>query len=202
MHQPEKDSFEISYQELANAVPQMVWTVKPNGEADYFNRRWYEYTGLRPDGSLAWGWQKVVHPDDLEKTRRKWTQALRTGEPFEVEYRLRRFDEVYRWFIGRALPVRDKEDRILKWVGTCTDIEEKKREAEAFAARAAIVEMPDHPRWPGLKMQNVFPKLSRTPGAVRSPAPQVVGQHNDEVLGERLGLDKDALAKLRQDGVI
>ena len=71
-----------------------------------------------------------------------------------------------------------------------------------FAARAAIVEMPDHPRWPGLKMQNVFPKLSRTPGAVRSPAPQVVGQHNDEVLGERLGLDKDALAKLRQDGVI
>ena len=137
MHQPEKDSFEISYQELANAMPQMVWTVKPNGEADYFNRRWYEYTGLRPDGSLAWGWQKVVHPDDLEKTRRKWTQALRTGEPFEVEYRLRRFDEVYRWFIGRALPVRDKEDRILKWVGTCTDIEEKKRASEIQAALEA-----------------------------------------------------------------
>ncbi|HEY9294870.1 MAG TPA: GAF domain-containing protein, partial [Phormidium sp.] len=118
---------EQHYRLLAEAIPQILWTTKPNGWVDYFNNRWYEYTGLSLEQSLGWGWQIVLHPDDREFSRLCWLQAVETGNSYEVEYRLRSQDGTYRWYLGRGLPLRDKDGQIVQWFGTCTDIEDQKR---------------------------------------------------------------------------
>lgn len=115
------------YRLLTEAIPQIVWTTKPNGWVDYFNNRWYEYTGLSLEQSLGWEWQIVLHPDDREFCRLSWLQAVETGNTYQVEYRLRSQDGTYRWYLGRGLPVRDKDGQIVRWFGTCTDIEDQKR---------------------------------------------------------------------------
>ncbi|MEO6907234.1 MAG: PAS domain S-box protein, partial [Abditibacteriaceae bacterium] len=135
---------EEQYHALADAMPQIVWTARPDGYLDYYNNRWFDYTGTTLDETQGRGWEMLLHPDDFVRFNDKWTEARRTGENFETEYRFKRAsDGVYRWHLARAVPVYDADEKILKWIGTCTDIEEKKREAEAFAARAAIVEAAD-----------------------------------------------------------
>jgi PAS domain S-box-containing protein len=135
---------EEQYHALADAMPQIVWTARPDGRLDYYNQRWFDYTGTTLDETQGRGWEMLLHPDDFGKFNDNWTESLRTGETFETEYRFKRAaDGVYRWHLARAVPVYEADGQILKWVGTCTDIEEKKREAEAFAARAAIVEAAD-----------------------------------------------------------
>lgn len=137
-------SDEEQYHALADAMPQIVWTAQPDGRLDYYNQRWFDYTGTTLDETQGRGWEMLLHPDDFPKSNDKWTEALRTGETFETEYRFKRAsDGVYRWHLARAVPVYHADGQILKWIGTCTDIEDKKREAEAFAARAAIVEAAD-----------------------------------------------------------
>jgi diguanylate cyclase (GGDEF)-like protein/PAS domain S-box-containing protein len=118
---------ELYFQTMAEAVPEIIWTADPNGEDDFFNRRCFEYTGLTLEQMRGTGWKVCVHPDDLEDCFRKWQRALRTGEPYDVEYRLRGKDGTYRWFLGRANPVRDAKGEIVKWFGTCTDIENQKQ---------------------------------------------------------------------------
>lgn len=145
-HQVEKTRLasEEQYHALADAMPQIVWTARPDGRLDYYNQRWFDYTGTTLDETQGRGWEMLLHPDDFPRFNDKWTEALRTGETFETEYRFKRAaDGVYRWHLARAVPVYEADEKILKWIGTCTDIEEKKREAEAFAARAAIVEAAD-----------------------------------------------------------
>lgn len=126
--------------DLADAMPQIVFSARADGVTDYFNRRWYEFTGFeRITGDD--GWLPILHPDDLERTLRTWRDAVRTGEPYEIEYRF--FDRAtgtYRWHLGRALPVRDAEGRILRWYGTCTDIEELKRSEEEVHRRGETLE--------------------------------------------------------------
>jgi len=123
---------EERYRLLAENVPQMVWISRPDGFVEYFNQRWLDYTGLKPQETLAWNWQQVVHPDDLPKAIEKWTTGLRTGNRVEVQYRLKRVDGVYRWHIAQALPLHDESGTILKWFGTCTDIDDQKRTEEAL----------------------------------------------------------------------
>jgi len=135
---------EEQYHVLADAMPQIVYTALPNGELDYYNKRWFDYTGTTLDETQGRGWEMLLHPDDFPKFNEKWREALRTGETFETEYRFKRAsDGVYRWHLARAVSIYDTDGHILKWIGTCTDIEDKKREAEAFATRAAIVEAAD-----------------------------------------------------------
>ena len=112
--------------ELADVVPQIIWTNDPNGPALYFNRRWYEYTGLTYEQSAGPGWQAVVHPEDAPASNQRWQRALAAGEIFDAEYRMRRADGVYRWFIGRNVPLRDPAGRIITWFGTATDIQDLK----------------------------------------------------------------------------
>ncbi|MDO9707510.1 PAS domain-containing protein [Paracraurococcus lichenis] len=121
---------ERQFRVLADSMPQMVWATQPDGYHDYYNRRWYEFTGV-PDGSTdGEGWNGMFHPEDQERAWIRWRHSLATGEPYEVEYRLRRADGVYRWTLGRALAVRDAGGRIVRWFGTCTDIEEQKQTEE------------------------------------------------------------------------
>jgi len=116
---------------LANNIPQMTWTNLPNGEADYYNQQWYDYTGLDFEQSRNGGWTSVMHPDDLAPTTEKFLKAMQSGETFETETRFKRAsDGVYRWHLNRALPLRNEEGEIVFWVGTATDIEDQKKEME------------------------------------------------------------------------
>ena len=97
---------EEQYHALADAMPQIVWTARPDGTLDYYNQRWLDYTGTTLDETQGRGWEMLLHPDDYPKSNDKWTEALRTGETFETEYRFKRaFDGVYRWHLARAVPV-------------------------------------------------------------------------------------------------
>ena len=116
---------------LANHITQMTWTNLPNGDINYFNQRWYDYTGLTFDDIKKGGWQAfVVHPDDIEKSTAKYVAALQSGQVFEAENRYRRADGTYRWHLNRAVPLKNEKGEIVFWVGTATDIEEQKRALE------------------------------------------------------------------------
>jgi len=114
---------EERFKTICDCMPQLMWTTRPDGYHDYFSQRWYDYTGLTEEESLGMGWQLPFHHDDIKISREKWVHSLATGEDYLTEYRCRRHDGVWRWMLGRALPMRDrKTGEILKWYGTCTDI--------------------------------------------------------------------------------
>ncbi|HEX6334220.1 MAG TPA: chemotaxis protein CheB [Flavisolibacter sp.] len=111
---------------VTDFMPQMVWATRPDGYHEFYNKQWYDYTGLTYEQTKDTGWNDVVHPDDQQRAWKVWNHSLKTGEPYEIEYRFRRYDGEYRWFLGRALPLRDDHGRITKWFGTCTDIHDQK----------------------------------------------------------------------------
>ena len=122
---------EQNFRELANAMPQIVWTARADGESDYFNQQWFDYTGTTAEQTQAWGWSAALHPEDLPKCVEAWTKSVQTGTPFNMEHRIRRgSDATYRWHLGRALPVHDKGGQVIRWFGTHTDIDDQKRAEE------------------------------------------------------------------------
>ncbi|WP_459558332.1 hybrid sensor histidine kinase/response regulator [Lacunimicrobium album] len=134
---------EEKFRLITDTMPQIVWSTRPDGYHDYFNKRWYEYTGMplphEPGGEYdphesgqGWNWKEYLHPDDYEPSAQRWQEALRTGELYAIEYRFRRTDGVYRWFIGRALPLKDEHGQITRWFGTCTDVEDVKAAEKAL----------------------------------------------------------------------
>jgi PAS domain S-box-containing protein len=130
---------ERHFRELADSMPQLVWITEPDGRHIYFNRRWYEQIGVDADASLGERWSELLHPEDRERCLAYWRQCLQSGEPYQIEYRFRVASGEYRWFLGRAVPVRDGHGRITRWFGTCTDIEDSKR-AEAALRQAQKLE--------------------------------------------------------------
>ncbi|MFN3512502.1 MAG: sensor histidine kinase [Phenylobacterium sp.] len=118
---------EQKFRVIADTMPQMVWSTTPDGLHDYYNARWYEFTGAPAGSTDGEGWNAMFHPEDQDRAWEAWRRCLATGEPYEIEYRLRRHDGVYRWTLGRALPLRDAQGRIRRWFGTCTDIDDAKR---------------------------------------------------------------------------
>jgi PAS domain S-box-containing protein len=122
---------EARFRQLADAMPQIVWTARPDGQVDYYNERWYEFTGFGRDNFGDASWEPILHPDDVKHCYDTWYASVRSGQPYRIEYRFRdRHESRWRWFMGRALPVRDNEGRIVKWFGSCTDIDEQKRVEE------------------------------------------------------------------------
>jgi PAS domain S-box-containing protein len=120
---------------IINTIPTPAWSARPDGYCDFVNQRWLDYAGLSTEQGLGWGWQVAVHPDDLVRLKDYWLSTIATGQPGEIEARLRRFDATYRWFLFRASPLRDESGAIVKWYGTNTDIEDRKRAEEALRAR-------------------------------------------------------------------
>jgi PAS domain S-box-containing protein len=119
---------EAKFRHLANAMPQIVWTARADGYVDYYNERWYEFTGLARDPFGDEYWPKVLHPDDIKRIHESWGAAVRNGLPFQAEDRFwDRQENRWRWFMGRALPAMDESGRIVQWFGTWTDIDEQKR---------------------------------------------------------------------------
>ncbi len=141
---------ERRFRELADAMPQIVWEAGPDGHFTYYNRRWFDYTG-RPQTTVDDGiWDEVIHPDDRKASLEHWDAAIRSGEPYESEHRLAGEGGTYRWYLARAVPVRNGEREITRWLGTCTDIDgrrqtesrlrsslESNRELEEFASVAS-----------------------------------------------------------------
>ena len=117
---------------IIDAIPALAWSARPDGSAEFFNRPWLDYAGLSAEEAADWGWTVALHPDDRGRLTDYWRYLLASGEAGEIEARLRRFDGVYRWFLFRTSPLRDRSGKIVKWYGTNADIEERKCAEEAL----------------------------------------------------------------------
>jgi formate hydrogenlyase transcriptional activator len=126
---------------VVDAIPTLAWSAQSDGSADFFNQRWLDYTGLSADQARDWGWTVALHSDELNGLVDYWRSVLASREPGEVEARLRRFDGVYRWFLFRATPSFDNDGRVVKWFGTNTDIEDRKRADGLLAGENLVLEM-------------------------------------------------------------
>lgn len=142
---------EAGFRALADSMPQMVWSTRPDGFHDYYNARWYEFTGVPAGSTDGEGWNGMFHPDDQERAWATWQRSLETGEPYQIEYRLRHRSGEYRWTLGRALPIYDQKGRISRWFGTCTDIHQSKLAAEE---REVIAQELSH------RIKNIFSVLN------------------------------------------
>jgi len=120
------------FSNLLEAIPQITWTNLPGGEANFYNQQWYIYTGLTYEQSIEWGWKHVIHPDDLESTLAAYSKSLQTGKLFVSETRFRRNDGQYRWHLSRSLPIKNEQGVITLWVGTATDIHDRKVAEDAL----------------------------------------------------------------------
>ncbi|WP_199326679.1 hybrid sensor histidine kinase/response regulator [Nostoc sp. FACHB-888] len=130
---------EERYRYLAEAIPQLVWTTNANGECDFFNQNWCEYTGLTLEQSLGSGWLAALHPDDIKNANEVWSNAVKDSTIYNNEYRFKRAsDGSYRWQLARGLPLKDEQGIVVKWFGTCTDIQEQKQILEE---RAHLLEL-------------------------------------------------------------
>ncbi|KAI7307085.1 hypothetical protein KC315_g13913, partial [Hortaea werneckii] len=135
------------FEDITNMIPQMIWRTDPEGNHDYYSDRWFSYTGLSVEDSYGEGWLNAFHPDDLEVAKPRWAHSLVTGDEYLTEYRCRSADGAWRWMLGRALPMRDGDGKIVKWFGTCTDIHDLvlARE-EAKQTKAQLERVVDHAR--------------------------------------------------------
>lgn len=119
---------EESFYQMIEAMPQMVWITRPDGFHEFYNKHWYDFTNTTYEHTKGEGWNDMFHPDDREYAWKKWKHSLDTGDKYEIEYRLKHGKSgEWRWVLGRALPLKDESGKIIKWVGTCTDIDEQKR---------------------------------------------------------------------------
>ncbi|WP_419807806.1 sensor histidine kinase [Sphingomonas sp.] len=155
---------ESRFRTLADTMPQMVWSTLPDGYHDYYNARWYEFTGTPVGSTDGEGWNDMFHADDRERAWEVWRQSLISGEPYQIEYRLRHADGSYRWVLGRALPIRDEAGKITRWFGTCTDIDEQKIAAEE---REVIAQELSH------RIKNIFSVIAGLIGFAARARPEM-----------------------------
>ena len=115
----------------ADAMPQIVWASRPDGWSEYFNQRWFDYSGLTFAETEGWGWGSRIHPEDRPAAVGAWADAVATGAPYTVEMRLQRAsDGAYRWHLARGIPMHCPDGETLRWFGTCTDIQDQKTATE------------------------------------------------------------------------
>ena len=198
------------YRFLADVVPQIVWTAKPDGKVDYFNQHWFDYTGTTIEQTRDWGWKNVIHPDDLQNCVERWTKAFTTFCDYEAEYRFKRSDGAYRWHLGRAFPLRDQSGSIVQWVGTCTDIEDQKRARYELEKR--VTERSTELAGAKEKLQAVLDAatdvaiIAADPNAIitvfNRGAEQMLGYTSDEMVGKQspkiLHLESEIIARGRE----
>src|SRR5229473_7714600 len=124
-----------------DTIPVLAWCTRPDGSNVFLNQRWLDYTGLTIEEARGWGWKVAIDPDDLPRLLDVWQGLLVSGKSGELEARLRRADGVYRWFLFRVEPLRDPQGTIVKWYGTNTDIDDRKRTEALLAGENQILEM-------------------------------------------------------------
>lgn len=117
---------ENQFRLLSENIPQIVWITTSDGGFIYSNQRWYDFTGMKEEESIGWGWTNVIHPDDVEHVKVAWVNALKNGTPYTLEYRIRTVTGGYRWQLGNAKPLLNSKGQIIRWFGTCSDIHDYK----------------------------------------------------------------------------
>lgn len=127
------------FRPILDTIPQMIWSTDADGRTDFYNARWYEFTGAPIGSTDGEGWKTLFHPDDQARAWNAWVDSVATGEPYEIEYRLWHHSGAYRWTLGRAMPVRNADGSIARWFGTCTDIDDLKRTEQRAASLASMV---------------------------------------------------------------
>jgi PAS domain S-box-containing protein len=132
---------EADFRALAESMPQIVWACHPDGANYYFNHQWVDYTGLTLEESYGAGWNTPFHPDDQQRAWEAWQNSTHNYVPYSLQCRLRRADGVYRWWLTRGVPLRNADGKVLKWFGTCTDIEEVKETQAALEHQARLLEL-------------------------------------------------------------
>ncbi len=129
---------EEKFRTLADLVPQIIWTARPDGFVDYYNSRWFEYTGFDEDEFGDSSWIPVLHPNDMALVKEFWYYSVENGNPYQLEFRIKNiYTKEYRWFLSKAIPIKDKTGAITKWFGTCTDIHEQKSITEKLESLVA-----------------------------------------------------------------
>jgi PAS domain S-box-containing protein len=118
---------EVRFRQLADAMPQLVWTAEPDGKVDYYNQRYQEYHGILPNPHVGWDWAPVLHPDDVQATVEAWQRSVESGETYQIEHRVRMANGEYRWHLSRAVSGKDENGQTIKWFGTATDIHDVKQ---------------------------------------------------------------------------
>ena len=162
--------------------PTLAWCNLPDGPNEFLNKRWHDYTGLLPESSHGWGWQVAFHLEDLPPLMEKWRELLISGEPGEIEARLRRFDGVYRWFLISVEPLHDEAGRIVRWYGTSTDIDDRKQvEDRLLQENIALKRAEEKIREQETEWRQM---LEFTPQLVR-----VFGPDHERIYANRIGLD-------------
>ena len=126
---------------LANSIPQLAWMAQADGAIVWYNDRWYEYTGTRPEQMAGWGWQSVHDPEVLPLVLQRWNESIRTGNPFDMEFPIRGADGQFRWFLTRVNAVRDRFGHVVRWFGTNTDVDQVKRVQQALRDESNVLEL-------------------------------------------------------------
>ncbi|MEI7524030.1 MAG: PAS domain S-box protein [Mariniphaga sp.] len=157
---------ESEFRLLAESMPQIVWITRADGLNIYFNQQWIDYTGLTLEESSGNGWAKPFHPDDRQKAWNAWQNTIKNGAIYGLECRLRRFDGIYKWWLIRGVPVVDSNGGILKWFGTCTDIDRLKRSEEELIIAKARAEESD-------RLKTAF--LANMSHEIRTPMNGILG---------------------------
>ncbi len=123
---------EEQFRTLTQSLPQLIWTTDKEGAVEFFNQQWYNYTGSKPEESLGYNWSQYLHQDDANDALEKWQHSLQTGKILSTELRVRANDGSYKWFIVTGNPIKNNEGEIIKWLGTVTDIDERKKWEETL----------------------------------------------------------------------
>lgn len=175
---------------ITNSIDQMIWSTRPDGFHDFYNQRWYEFTGVPQGSTDGEAWNGMFHPEDREAAWSAWRHSLETGEPYQIEYRLRHRSGQYRWVLGRAQPVRDADGVILRWYGTCTDIEDMVAAREILARSREQLEHLVQERteernqlWSGTNLLVAVVAFDSTIREVNPAWPALLGWSQAEIVG-------------------
>ena len=195
---------ELRMRQVIDTIPTLAWCNLPEGSNEFLNKGWHEYTGLSPEESHVWGWQAAFHPEDLPPLMKIWREMLVSGEPGEIEARLRRYDGAYLWFLIRAEPFRDETGKIVRWYGTSTDIddrkraEEKLRRSEAFLAEGQHLARMGNFSWRVATNEMLWSEQLYRIFEFNQGVPVTLDRMASRVHPEDLGLMDDMIAKAQR----
>jgi|GEM_PF-1061684 len=171
---------EARQRSILNAIPQMVWTARADGYTEFYNARWYEFTGVAENSTNGDRWSELLHPEDRERVLDRWRRCHSTGVTYETEYRLRNREGEYRWVLGRALPVRGANGIIDRWMGTCTEIDDLKRTSDELLRISALLRLISDSTPDLIYAKDIEGRVLYTNLAVQ----QVVGKPLEEIVGQ------------------